>query len=376
MAVERRGGKRTTYRAYWRNPNTGKIEKGESRSTIEEARLDDADVKRRLKLEPWTFRSDDGPTPAHKRAPLTFADVARLYLARRDLAANTVQNTFSGLKKAAELFGSTLATEVTRADLRRYEAILGAMGLRQSSIYLRLRMVRNVLSWARNEELIETHQLDGYKAKRGERSPNPPPSPAEVKALLDVAAPPLRRAIILAYYLGLRFGPSEVLSVTWADYNREERTLTVRCNKNEKRPWRNVYLPEPVVQEMEAWRKADAGIGAECIVHIDGRKVHRLREQWEKALRLSGITRPIKAYDLRHTHATQALAGGADMKAVASSMGHQDVSMLHEVYQNVVDSQRRQVTASIPDILGVQTRGTGDDPKMSSRASRDGSVVQ
>lgn len=48
-----------------------------------------------------------------------------------------------------------------------------------------------------------------------------------------------------------------------------------------------------------------------------------------------------------------------DIGALAKIMGHSSTAMIHRHYQHVLDSQRRQVTDSLPKIVDIQERHTG-----------------
>ena len=43
---------------------------------------------------------------------------------------------------------------------------------------------------------------------------------------------------------------------------------------------------------------------------------------WQPALAAAGITRRVRLHDLRHTHASWVLAGGADVQIVREWLGH------------------------------------------------------
>ena len=58
------------------------------------------------------------------------------------------------------------------------------------------------------------------------------------------------------------------------------------------------------------------------------------RQGWHNALRRAGIARRIRPYDLRHAFASLALVYGADIKCVAETMGHKNITMLLSVYQH------------------------------------------
>jgi len=361
MAVERRGTSTISFRAYWRNPHTKLIEHGPARDTKEEAQADDAMVKFRLKSQPESFTRETTHVVAVPER-VTFRAATDGFLARKDLAEGTVRTALYALRPAVKMLGTLDADKVTRADLRRYEASFSDSGVTQATIHKRIKLVRMVLGWARSTGLIESHLVEGHTVKKGDVRHDPPPTPDEVRRILAACVPHIRRAVLMTYYLGLRFGPSETLSVRWADFDALNATLTVRCLKNKKNPWRKVCLAPSLLDEMISWLAEDKKKGRAdgTIVHYGGKPIKTIWITWYATLKRAGVDRHLKPYSLRHTFATEAMAGGADMKAVASHMGHQDVSMLHDVYQHVLDRQRREVAASIPDVLGTAPGGIHD----------------
>lgn len=68
-------------------------------------------------------------------------------------------------------------------------------------------------------------------------------------------------------------------------------------------------------------------------------------------MKRAGITRRIRPYDLRHAHATEALAHGADLKALSENMGHSTTMMIHKHYQHVLNQQRQDAVEAIPDLV-------------------------
>lgn len=57
---------------------------------------------------------------------------------------------------------------------------------------------------------------------------------------------------------------------------------------------------------------------------------------WQPALRASGIRRR-RAYQTRHTCATNALSAGANPAYIARQMGHKNAKMLFTVYAKWID---------------------------------------
>ncbi|MFR3459023.1 MAG: tyrosine-type recombinase/integrase [Bilophila wadsworthia] len=63
----------------------------------------------------------------------------------------------------------------------------------------------------------------------------------------------------------------------------------------------------------------------------------------------------MRPYDLRHAFASLALVYGADIKCVAETMGHKNITMLLSVYQHTLFEQRRRAVNAAPGLFS----GTG-----------------
>ena len=77
---------------------------------------------------------------------------------------------------------------------------------------------------------------------------------------------------------------------------------------------------------------------------MTGRPWHDERSQrdtfWRPALRVCGI-RWRRAYQTRHTYATNALAAGVNPTYIARQMGHKNAKMLFTVYAKWIDGADR-----------------------------------
>ena len=73
---------------------------------------------------------------------------------------------------------------------------------------------------------------------------------------------------------------------------------------------------------------------------------HSVTQRWA-SMRATGIVpRTMRFHDLRHTHATQLLRAGVNVKVVSERLGHGDVSVTLNVYSHVLpDMQESAVTA-------------------------------
>ena len=84
----------------------------------------------------------------------------------------------------------------------------------------------------------------------------------------------------------------------------------------------------------------------------------RIGYWWSRARAASGIDKAWRLHDLRHFSATQAIAGGHDVRTVAGRLGHANPAMTLRVYAHVVQSAGNAVT----DTLSAMLDGSGDYP--------------
>lgn len=77
-----------------------------------------------------------------------------------------------------------------------------------------------------------------------------------------------------------------------------------------------------------------------------------LCRQWKSVAELLGLKgsegRRVTFHDLRHTWATVAVASGADIKTVASNLGHANAAMTLNIYASA-DPDAKRRAASIMD---------------------------
>ena len=58
-----------------------------------------------------------------------------------------------------------------------------------------------------------------------------------------------------------------------------------------------------------------------------------------------------RLHDLRHFSATQAIAGGHDIRSVAARLGHADASMTLRVYAHAIAGRDRQIVGTMAAVI-------------------------
>lgn len=76
---------------------------------------------------------------------------------------------------------------------------------------------------------------------------------------------------------------------------------------------------------------------------------------WRRACQKTGVTMPM--YALRHIAASEMLAGGVDLAAVAAQLGHKDLTTTGAFYTHALASAQRRAAQALPDCAKMVQSG-------------------
>lgn len=202
-------------------------------------------------------------------------------------------------------------------------------------------------------------------------------TPDELRSFLEhVLNDPYYAGWVVAANRGMRRG--EVLGLRWQDIDFDHRRLSIRqtvisidyrieiSKPKTARGRRSVALDSGTVTALrahraaqnqlklmlgEAWRDNDL-----VFCRDDGSPIHpdRFTQMFDKHVRDSGLPR-IRLHDLRHTHATLALAAGIHPKVVSERLGHSTVAFTMDVYSHAIPSMEAEAAETIANLV----RGSG-----------------
>lgn len=351
MAIRERKGRAAPFEVYWINPWT---KKRESRSFADrqEAEKEDSLIKHRLRFDRESFdKGDDDEQETRNEDPaLTLQASYMLYLQEKQFTKKGTSWQIDAMRYPLQKLGALPLASITRQHLEKLKEEMLAMPVKSVTTRGRLSVLRTVLRWCAEKDLMPPVAFPRLPPAHYERFI--PPTPEELTAMMAVAAPHIVRIIVLGSQCGVRVGPSEMFQLTWDDVDFTRRILRVHgARKNLNAPWREVPIRESLLPLFEAWREEDSAIGVNYLVSYEGKRLsHQIHKAWRHTLRRAGITRRIRPYDLRHAFATEAIAAGVDIGTVAKLMGHSTPTMLLTHYQYVMDGQKRAAVEALPDI--------------------------
>src|SRR6202011_600195 len=94
----------------------------------------------------------------------------------------------------------------------------------------------------------------------------------------------------------------------------------------------------------------------------DYTKQRNVKREFRRLLGAAGI-RPIRLYDLRHTAATLAVAGGVSVKVISDQLGHASISFTLERYSHVLPIIQDEAAVRVERMLtGSLTDMTAGKP--------------
>jgi len=264
---------------------------------------------------------------ARKTTSPSFADLADRYMLDREITAtaSTLQSLrYKMFRVLIPALGGLQTHELNHQALDKFVALRKKSGVKNRTIRGDILYVRAVVSFALKKHLIASHHVAGYELPRDDSARIKPPNKAEFEAIINHAAPHVRRAMWTAYYTGCRPGPVELYGLAWKDIDFFNNVITITSAQKGGIASREIPIAPRFRIMLDEWLAEDqaTGLPIHYIIHYHGGKVSDIRTGWNAAMRRAGITRRIRRYDLRHMTASELLAAGVDIKTVSEILGN------------------------------------------------------
>ena len=347
MAIRNRKTGQYPWQVYWNNPFTHKRE-SKSYATEREAQEADSLIRHRLKFDPESFRPSE--EPEETTPDLTVEDAFVLYMRAKQFTKQETQNLFYIFKRLSPYYGEMLISEIDKTLFDSIQKGLAEDDLKDTSIYRYLSVFKRFLNWTIEQGFRSP--LEKITLSNGVYEKFVTPTQQELILMYEHANPMIKRLIIIGAYCGVRTGKSEMLQLQWSDVNFKDNILRVHgSHKNKNAPWRDVPIQSTIKPLLEQWHSED-GDKYTYIIHQEASdkalEYKSCLRYWDKTLKLAGITRRIRMYDLRHYFGTELVAAGVDIGTVAQLMGHSNPMMLLKHYQYVKSQQKIEAIEKLP----------------------------
>ncbi|WP_319584745.1 tyrosine-type recombinase/integrase [uncultured Pseudodesulfovibrio sp.] len=207
-----------------------------------------------------------------------------------------------------------------------------------------LSYLKVILNFGVEHGLIDHNPLKRWK-KAKEKPRQSTLTVEQLKAIIEHAAPHLRWALEVAFYLGVRTGESELLSLRWDQVNWENKEIEVYATKTNT--FRKIPLSPAFFEKLKA-RFPEAN--TEFLVEYQGRQIKSIKGAFRTARKKAGVGKSVITYDIRHLFATTLLNKGGDLASVSNLMGHASTKMTADQYYHVLKEEKVRTVNLLPEL--------------------------
>lgn len=307
-------------------------------------------------------RSFDGHLSAKKagsKEVLTLGELMVLYFRANNIHHKTKKNIvyfLAGHERngrhvagAGEFLRDRFAERLNRSDLETMRSVLRKRNVSNNTINKYQAYIRSILAWGVDEQLISSNPWREFRRLKVDR-PLIRTSLSDILMIYKAAPGWLQWAILTAYALSLRPGIVELFSLRWDSFFFNYGFVRFRQGKSGQ--LKTVYPPDWYLSLAHDRFRQDSKRGVFWVCHRDGRRVLSYVGAWRRAVKDAGLS-GIRFYDIRHVAASEMLAAGADLSAVAAQLGHSTPQTTASTYiHSLPVAQRRAASLLVlPDSL-------------------------
>lgn len=281
----------------------------------------------------------------------TFNKLVNMYISDycfTALSEKTQRNYQRHLKTAAAIIGDVKIDEIRPITISRLLRQLPPQIVSSNTAALFFRVIKVLFNYAVRMELIEKNPMSSLTAPKKERKEFQFLEEDEIKLFLKVCDSD-RKYAVLAFAILSGARPEEYTALTWDKVNfikdavKIEQTSCfgkIRPNKAKTdKSLREINMPPAFMkklQSLQKWQKDKSVFNPLNLVFpsVQGKILtgDALRKRLAEVLRKAHISKKLRVYDLRHTHATFLMSRLGDPKAVADRLGHANASMTLNIY--------------------------------------------
>lgn len=244
-----------------------------------------------------------------------------------------------------EFLRDKYAESLSRKDLEQMRQSFRSKATSNATINRYQAYIHAILSWGVEQELITINPWRDFKKLKVHHYIVTATVEDLRRVYIQLPAY-LQWAVKTAFFLALRPGIVELFSLLWTSFDWRRGLVYVRQGKSGRI---KTVIPPPVyMQEARIRYEEDMKNGIPLVCHRQGKKVLSYKEAWQYACKRANVK--MRPYDIRHIAATEMLARGADLAAVAAQLGHSNVATTGSTYAHVTPGGQAKAAALMPGL--------------------------
>jgi integrase len=309
------------------------------------------------------LRRGDWHDPDAGKVP--FGEYAAAWIKERELTSTTRQLYGSLLRHHLEpAFGAVNVTEISPPLVRRWRADKLASGTGPTTVAKAYALLRAIMGTAVADQMIRRNPCTIKGASTVHTPERPTATVQEVYDLADAIQPRYRALVLMAGFLGLRWG--ELVGLHRRDVDLDHGAVRVRravaeLNNGQreiKAPKsaagkRTVSIPAAIIPDIRDHLKRYAEPGADGRIFVGAKgatpRRNHFNRLWRKACEDAGI-KGLHFHDLRHTGNTLAASTGASTRELMSRMGH-STARAALIYQHASADRDRLIADALSGLV-------------------------
>ncbi|QWB25613.1 MULTISPECIES: site-specific integrase [Streptomyces] len=309
------------------------------------------------------LRRGDWHDPDAGKVP--FGEYAAAWIKERELTTTTRQLYGSLLRHHLEpAFGGVNVAEISPPLVRRWRADKLAFGTGPTTVAKAYALLRAIMGTAVADQMIRRNPCTIKGASTVHTPERPTATVQEVYDLAEAMQPRYRALVLMAGFLGLRWG--ELIGLHRRDIDLDHGAVRVRRAVAElfngqreiKAPKsaagkRTVAIPAAIIPDIldHLERYAEPGADGRVFIGAKGATPRRnhFNRLWRKASADAGI-KNLHFHDLRHTGNTLAASTGASTRELMSRMGH-STARAALIYQHASAERDRLIADALSALV-------------------------
>ncbi|MFG3180768.1 tyrosine-type recombinase/integrase [Streptomyces nigra] len=309
------------------------------------------------------LRRGDWHDPDAGKVP--FGPYAAAWIEERELTATTRQLYGSLLRQHLEpVLGALKVAEITPPLVRRWRADKLAAGTGPTTVAKAYALLRAIMGTAVDDQMIRRNPCTIKGASTVHTPERPTATVQEVYDLADAIQPRYRALVLMAGFLGLRWG--ELIGLHRRDVDLDRGTVRVRravaeLNNGQRQikapksaaGKRTVTIPATIVSDIRDHLERFAEPGADGRVFVGAKgatpRRNHFNRLWHKAGEDAGI-KGLHFHDLRHTGNTLAASTGASTRELMARMGH-STARAALIYQHASADRERLIADALSALV-------------------------
>lgn len=293
------------------------------------------------------------------------------WIAERELAPRTRELYQSLWRLHIEPFlGDYRVIDVQPADIRAWRSGLLENGVSATTAAKAYRLLRAIFGTAVDDLVVPRNPCRIKGADREPTRERSVATVAQVFALADAMPDRFRALVLLAAFVGLRWGELVALQrrdldlevgtvAVWRTYAQMQGGRMVLGPPKSSAGFRTMALPDVLVPVMREHLSQYVGSAQDAPVFVGERGAllkrgnFRRSVRWDECLRSVGLPAGFHFHDLRHTGNTLTARSGASTRELMHRMGHDSVRAAL-IYQHATNDRDREIARAVSARVQVE----------------------